>query len=76
MTLGNMRELGVHHLIAFCHNDDCPHQALIDVSSYPPEPLVPWFWSRVKCGKCGGKRVDARPNWKEQPFMPTKLRYD
>ena len=21
MTLGNMRELGVHHLIAFCHND-------------------------------------------------------
>ena len=21
MTLGNMRELGVHHLIAFCHSD-------------------------------------------------------
>jgi hypothetical protein len=25
MTLGNMRELGVHHLIAFCHNDGCAH---------------------------------------------------
>jgi hypothetical protein len=24
----------------------------------------------------GGKRVDVRPNWKEQPKMPTKLRYD
>ena len=35
MTLGNMRELGVHHLIAFCLNDACRHQALIDVSSYP-----------------------------------------
>ncbi len=21
MTLSNMRELGVHHLIGFCHND-------------------------------------------------------
>jgi hypothetical protein len=35
MTLGNMRELGVLHLIAFCHNDACRHSALIDVSSYP-----------------------------------------
>jgi hypothetical protein len=27
MTLGNMRELGVQHLIAFCLNDACRHQA-------------------------------------------------
>ena len=27
MTLGNMRELGVHHLIAFCLNDARRHQA-------------------------------------------------
>jgi hypothetical protein len=32
MTLGNMRELGVQNLIAFCLNDACRHQALIDVS--------------------------------------------
>jgi hypothetical protein len=31
MTLGNMREQGLHHLIGFCHNDACRHQALIDV---------------------------------------------
>ena len=30
MTLGNMRELGVHHLIAFCHNDGCRHTAPFD----------------------------------------------
>jgi hypothetical protein len=34
MTLSNMREQGVHHLIAFCLNDLCRHQALIEVSSY------------------------------------------
>ena len=32
MTLGNRRELGVQNLIAFCLNDACRHQALIDVS--------------------------------------------
>jgi hypothetical protein len=34
MTLGNMREQGVHHLIGSCHNDAFRHQALIDVSRY------------------------------------------
>jgi hypothetical protein len=62
MTLGSMRELGV-----FCHNDACRHQALIDVSAYPDDVEVPSFRPRVKCGKCGGKNVDVRPNWKEQP---------
>ena len=54
-----MHEQGVRHVIAFCHNDACRHQAIIDVSSYPPSTPVPWFRSRVKCGKCGGKRVRA-----------------
>jgi hypothetical protein len=34
MDLGNMRRQGVHHLIAYCLNDSCRHQALIDVSRH------------------------------------------
>jgi hypothetical protein len=67
MDLANMREQGVHHLIAFCHNDARHHQAMIDVSKYPGNTLVSWFKSRVKCGKCGRS---VRPNWKEAPGMP------
>jgi hypothetical protein len=33
MTLGNMRELGVQHPIAYCLNKACRHQELIDVST-------------------------------------------
>jgi hypothetical protein len=55
MTLGNMRQLGVQRLIASCLNDACRHQGLIDVSSYPADTEVPWFRSRVKCAKCGGR---------------------
>jgi hypothetical protein len=72
MTLGNMREQGVHHLIAYCLNDAYHHQALIDVSKYPDDVEVPSFQCRIKCGKCGrkGRWVDVRPHWKEKPGMP------
>ena len=72
MDLANMRRQGVHHLIAYCLNDSCRHQALIDVSKYPDDVEVPWFQSKVKCGKCRrrGRWVDVRPNWSEAPGMP------
>jgi hypothetical protein len=69
MDLANMRRQGVHHLIAYCLNDSCRHQALIDVSKYPGDTPVPWFGTKAKCAKCGahGRRIDVRPNWKEAP---------
>ena len=67
MDLANMRRQGVRNLIAYCLNDACRHQAVIDVSSYPGDMLVPWFRSKVKCAKCGSRnnRIDVRPNWNE-----------
>jgi hypothetical protein len=35
MDLAKMRWSGVHHLIAYCLNNSCPHQAIINVSGYP-----------------------------------------
>jgi hypothetical protein len=70
MTLGNMRYLGVHHLVATCLNDACRHTALIDVSKYPDDAGVQSFASKVVCAKCGGRGrlIDVRPDWKEQPL--------
>jgi hypothetical protein len=67
MDLANMRAQGVHHLIAFCLNDACRHQALIEVSDYLDEVEILYVKPRVKCTKCGGRWVDVRPNWKEAP---------
>jgi hypothetical protein len=66
MTLADMRKLGVQNLIASCLNEACRHSALIDVSNYPADTDVPSFGRRAVCGKCSGKRVDVRPNWKGQ----------
>jgi hypothetical protein len=68
MTLGSMREQGVRRLIAFCLNDACQHQTIIEVWSYPAATEIVYFKRRVVCAKCGarGNRIDVRPNWKEQ----------
>ena len=65
MTLGSMRLLGVHRLLVSCLR--CRHEALIDVSNDSADTAVPSFIPRMKCTQCGGKRVDVRPNWQEQP---------
>jgi len=69
MTLGNMRQLGVQRLVAYCLRDVCRHVGLIDVSQYPADTEVRWFRSQVFCTKCGARRnhIDVRPNWSEQP---------
>jgi hypothetical protein len=46
MDLAIMRAQGVHTLIAYCLNDACRHQAVIDVSEYPGDTPVPRFRSR------------------------------
>ena len=69
MDLANMRRQGVRRLIAYCLNDACRHQAVIEVWSYPPETEIAHFKNRVVCAKCGARRnkIDVMPNWKEAP---------
>ena len=55
MTLGNMRRLGVQHLVAYCLRDGCRHAGLIDVSQYPADTEVQWFHSHMVCTKCGAR---------------------
>jgi hypothetical protein len=69
MTLGNMRELGVRGVLVSCLNHECRHQAVFSADDYADEIEVPSFRPRMKCGKCGGKNVDVRPNWNEQPSV-------
>jgi hypothetical protein len=73
LTLGNMRLLGVRGLIVTCLDQQCRHQSIVSVDDYADEIEVPAFAPRMVCSQCGGKRVDARPNWKEMPVMPPKL---
>jgi hypothetical protein len=72
MTLGNMRHLGGHRLVAYCLNPSCRHEGLIDVSQFSDYVEVPSFAGKASARGAGhvAWHIDVRPNWKEQ--LPTE----
>jgi hypothetical protein len=66
MTLGNMRENGVHSLAVTCGALWCHHQAVLDVAAFSDDVTVPAFGPRMVCTVCGAIGADARPNWNER----------
>jgi hypothetical protein len=67
--------------VAFCHAPNRRAQereraAAERAARAKADTAVPAFGPRTVCSACGGKRIDVRPNWKEQPVRPTKLRFD
>jgi hypothetical protein len=67
-----MREQGGRGLSVACLNHGCRHELIFSADDYPGDTELLWFKSRIICSQCGGKRVDARPNWNERAAMPTK----
>jgi rRNA maturation protein Nop10 len=61
MTLANMRANGVRVVIATC--ETCGHKADVNVEALPEDMFVPVVGRRLRCSKCGGKRINTRPAW-------------
>ena len=77
MTLANMRQQGVRSLSVTCGAVCCHRQAVLDVSGFADDAMVPSFGPRMVCTVCGAIGADARPNWNENAppclFGPTKV---
>ena len=66
MTLRNMRENGVRSLAVTRGALWCHHQAVLDVSGFAANVVVPSFGPRMVYTVCGAIGADARPNWNER----------
>ena len=55
IDLANMRRQGVRTLIAYCLNDACRHQALVEVWSYPANTEIAYFERRSRKKNSGPK---------------------
>jgi hypothetical protein len=64
MTLSNMRENGVHSVVATCAK--CRHEGVLDVQRWPADTPVPDVGLKLRCSACGGRDIDTRPNWLER----------
>jgi hypothetical protein len=63
MDLANMRRNGVPGPSIACLNHTCRHELIFSADNYSGDTEL--SRSRMVCSKCGGKRVDVRPNWNE-----------
>src|SRR5829696_224491 len=61
MTLANMRENGVHSVIARCAK--CRHEGVLEVQRWPADTPVPDVGLKLRCSACGGRDIDTRPTW-------------
>jgi hypothetical protein len=61
MTLANMRQNGVHAVIATCQT--CDHKADVNVDVLPETIVIPEAGRRLLCSQCGAKGIDTRPTW-------------
>jgi hypothetical protein len=59
MTLANMRQNGVRAVIARC--EACEHAADVYVDALAETMVVPEVGRRLRCSRCGGKRIHVRP---------------
>jgi hypothetical protein len=66
MTVGKMHELGVHELNVVCLNPACRHEITFGTDCYADDINLSWFRPRMICAKCGDRRLDVLPNWKER----------
>jgi hypothetical protein len=60
MTLANIRENGVHSVVATCAT--CEHEAILDVDHWPADMPVPDVGMRLRCSACGGRDIETSPN--------------
>ncbi len=63
MDLANMRKNGVRALYVACLNDECRHDADVNVDDQPAHLPVPSFATRMRCSICGSKNITVRPAW-------------
>jgi hypothetical protein len=70
MTLGHVRRLGVHELNVLCLKRDCGHAITFSSDDYTDEIQLSWFRPRMICARCGGRRIDVSPNWRELSLTP------
>ena len=71
INLATMRENSVRSISVSCV--DCLHATDISVDMFPGHIEVPSFAYRMRCGRCGSKRVNVRPAWHTRPERATIL---
>jgi len=68
MTLAGMRSQGIRSLWATCTAPRCGHEAKINADGLPDDLPVPDVALKLRCSRCGGRRISTMPDWSESAW--------
>jgi hypothetical protein len=68
ITLGEMRQSGVHGLLIYCSDYRCSYHLKISADAWPDEVRLSDLEPRFVCKACGTRGADIRPN-----FAPARM---
>jgi hypothetical protein len=70
LTLATMRSHGIRSIEAWC--SACGHHMAYNVDHLPDDLTVPDVALRLRCSKCGSRRIETRPYWRETVTLGTR----
>lgn len=65
VTVGQSLAEGYRTVMAYCEAHNCGHGAEVPLKGWPPRLPVPDMTLRLRCSKCGSRRIRMMVNVKE-----------
>ena len=62
VTIGQSLADGYRTVMAYCEAHDCGHGAEVPLKAWPPDLPVPDMALRLRCSRCGSRRVRMMVN--------------
>lgn len=64
-TVASLKADGFKTVMAWCDDLECGHSAAIPLEDWPDETAVPDIAVKLRCKKCGSKRIKTILNMEE-----------
>jgi hypothetical protein len=66
ITLGEMRDSGVHGLLIYCSDYRCSHSTTISAEQWADDVRLSDLEEKFTCTACGKRGADVRPDFSAQ----------
>jgi len=60
ITFGELREMGIRHVIVFCRDYKCNHSVILDADQWADDVRLSDIEARFTCTACGKRGADVR----------------
>ena len=63
ITFGEMRAMGVRHVLVYCADYRCSHHIEMNADEWPDDIRLSDLETRLVCAECGQRGAEVRPKF-------------